>query len=85
MQGYNSRDMHGICAQEVHEMLIGCMQGNHIAACMRITLDAHVGNNLKRKTQLFPSMFLNEWILIWEHLDHKYEFQISTSLFSNGF
>ena len=76
-------------ARESHGTHTDRMHGNHMGhiqiACTRIAQDAHVGSSMKRKTPVFPSMFFNEWILISEHPDHMYEFQISRSLFYNAF
>ena len=91
---------HKTCIDHVHKNRMGRaweshgthtdrMHGNHMGhiqiACTRIAQDVHVGSSMKRKTPVFPSMFFNEWILISEHPDHMYEFQISRSLFYNAF
>ena len=70
-------------------MCTGCVHGNctHYvqAMCTGIEQDAHVGSSMRKNSLVFPGTFFNEWILIWEHPDHRYEFQISISLFYNGF
>ena len=77
---------HDTCIGYVHEKRMGHAQatctGIAQATCMGI---ARGQQHEERDFSIFLGMFFNGWILIWEYPYHIYEFQISKSLFYNGF
>ena len=58
----------------------------HISYMYENRMGCTRGQQLKEiDFSVFLGMFFNGWILILKHPDHRYEFQISKSLFYNGF
>ena len=97
MKGYSTWDEHRSCSRELHEMHLDHVHGTHTsyvhgnrmdraqAVCKRNRMRCtHDQQHEERDSLIFPNMFFNGWILICEHLDHKYEFQISRSILFNA-
>ena len=70
-------DMHRPHAWEVHKTCTGYMHENRMGRAHR--------QHKNKNSLVFPSMFFIGWILIWEHSDHRYKFQIFRSIVINDF